>query len=491
MKQLISAFLFLGFFALTIGLISSCKDEIAFPDPGFDSTADREVDVRRDTADTYTISLDMDVPNGVQYINILNGRNYALIEEVTSYNGQTGFTFKYDIDITPFDTDTTLTYIVKVVDNDNRTTNKGFIINVLPFSAPEIILAGGTNVALIAPVYNLKGLITTGMLAIDTVEVYFEDNLAFGYYPDSVVTEYTLNTLVGIGELEEDTEYTISILIADVSGQRRIFTVTVIRGQIFYPTKITSHTTFLDITDEIYLFYDDQNRIDSFTINKNMNDRLRCCKLVYNELGMVTHFNESSYEDNQDPIFTTNRYSRFYYEEGTTRLTEVGYHVDRIYDNGLEEIEDEVIYMQSFQYREDGTVKSFVGDLLVDDVTYTEGYAEGEMIFAEFWDLNECFEITTKMRRTRADFDPVFMPTYIEGLPPFYPGSGVYQAIYNDLFYHAYLFTGTNITDPENYPFSVEDAYSYILDAQGALTQLTRSYQRNGIDAIMNYYFEY
>ena len=66
---------------LLFGVLWACSDEPGFPDPGLDTTRASVDTVRRDTIDTYRISMDISAPNGVEKIQVLNGRNYSVIQE--------------------------------------------------------------------------------------------------------------------------------------------------------------------------------------------------------------------------------------------------------------------------------------------------------------------------------------------------------------------------------------------------------------------------
>lgn len=81
-----------------VGLLClGCDDDPQFPDPGFDMLTDKQLTVRRDTAESYTIHLKVNAPAGVQTIQLLNGRTYDLLEDLTEYRGKTVFDFSHEI----------------------------------------------------------------------------------------------------------------------------------------------------------------------------------------------------------------------------------------------------------------------------------------------------------------------------------------------------------------------------------------------------------
>ena len=131
-------------------LLIACNDEPTFPDPGLDTTRDVYDTVRRDTIDTYYIEMHVKTMYPVKKIEILNGLNYQLIEEINQYNGQKDFMFRHPIDLKPInlDKDTTMNYIVKVVDKDDRSYNKAFAFDssVVSPTIPPIFNASTTSV---------------------------------------------------------------------------------------------------------------------------------------------------------------------------------------------------------------------------------------------------------------------------------------------------------------------------------------------------------
>ena len=133
MKYIYSAVLGL----LGLAMFQACQSDPVFPDPGFE-IGDQRVEVRRDTADYYDISFKMNVPNGVDHIDLLDATDYTLLDEIDEFNGKTNFDFNYRVDLTEFEKDTVLNYIIKVVDKDARSTNRGIRIDVKGFSFPEI-----------------------------------------------------------------------------------------------------------------------------------------------------------------------------------------------------------------------------------------------------------------------------------------------------------------------------------------------------------------
>ena len=117
---------------LWIGMLClGCEDDPRFPDPGFDMLTDKQLTVRRDTAESYTIHLKVNAPAGIQTIQLLDGRTYDVIEDMTEYQRKTVFDFSYKIGFEGIDKnrDSVLIYTVRIVTEDRRAYNSSLKIN--------------------------------------------------------------------------------------------------------------------------------------------------------------------------------------------------------------------------------------------------------------------------------------------------------------------------------------------------------------------------
>lgn len=250
---------------LLFGALWACNDEPEFPDPGLDTTRTSIDTVRRDTIDTYRISMNISAPNGVEKIEVLNGRNYGVIQEFTDdYRGKKEFTFDYDVDLRGIVNDTTLLYIVKVIDRNMRSYNKGFTLNVKKFSSPDIKIAGGTDVlGLVSSVFQLKVQFETGLNTIDSYQILFEDEVIDeGSFPDTLIHEYKYKQVVDV-EMEKNQEYDLRVKLVDNKGTVGEKTMKLRLVEMKRPVKVTVLRNG-SMNREYELFYDEgKNRLDS------------------------------------------------------------------------------------------------------------------------------------------------------------------------------------------------------------------------------------
>ncbi len=475
---------------LGLALMWSCQDDPEFPDPGFE-LEDQSVEVRRDTADVYTLSMEMEVPNGVDHIEVLNATNYDLIETVTGYEGKTNFSFNYEIDLTSFEQDTTLYYIFKVVDKDDRSTNRGFTLTVKRFSFPEITLVGGTSLNVVVPIYQVKGIVSTGLNELESVQVLFKGEEQFIYVPeaDTAVYDYVLSEVIGFGTLESGEEYELDIIIKDNIGQESTTTITVRKSDgLKQPTGVKVYNFYNGYTDHIDIIYDEMDRVSQMVyIFQSGSERF--IDLYYNELGDVYTIDYYYYYESLPGYrhLTQN----FEYKEGTSQLEQIVRYDYDMYDGSSTPVDNNrEVESSNFVYDENGILVSFFGKSETLNVYYADPFNTGESIFAEYWQSLDYNSITQEQRQHRSAFEPVYMPTYIDGLPPFVTVLPVAQ-VFNDLLFDLYVVTKTEVSssDPE---LMWEPTYTYTTDEEGNLATYTRNYLWNGWQSRgYTYTFEY
>lgn len=484
-------------YILLVGIVGalalqSCQDDPAFPDPGF-SIADQRVEVRRDTADYYNIAVDMEVPNGVKTIELIDGIDYSVLEDIEEYNGYTNFTFEYLIDLTAFEEDTVLNYIVKVTDNDLRSFNQGIRIDVKKLSYPEIRLVGGNDLAVAAPAYIVKGIVSTGLNALQSVSIQFEGEEQYSFTPvDTTIYEMALKQLVFLGDMQADQEYVIDIVIADEIGQVSTTKINLRKtSEIKRPNRIY-YTNYNDINYIINLeFEEGTDRLTWFQYIFPTGS-FRTNNFYYNELNMLDSIVHRSV--NTEGTYSTEKRYRFAYNEGTTELASLELQ-EYEYDENLQVIgvsEVEVL-ADGFVYREDGSVEQFYYEgNQIDGVTYSDPFNLGESIFSEYWQ-SASYAKNSSRRQQFVEFDPVLMPTYVEGFPQFFMDDAIMLNVYRDLLWNKYIPLET--AGASSYAYLFTPVYQYETDNDGNITSIVKtylggSYQYAGKNETYTFFYE-
>lgn len=477
-KQLVNTL-----FWAVIGLIlfQACQEDPIFPDPGFE-ISDQRVEIRRDTADFYDIKFKMNVPNGVDNIELLNATDYMVLDDISGYEGKTKFDFNYRVDLTPFPQDTVLNYIIKVIDQDRRSTNQGIRMDVKGFSKPEIRLVGGTNISVAAPAFVVKGIASAGLNTIETISISFEGKEQYHYEaPEGeLVYEKIIKELIFLGNLDANKEYYLDIVITDDIGQTSTTTITVRKNDtIKKPVKVNYLDSGLNTgVISIEFSYDANNELSALDYRFQSGTNYHS-EYSYNSLNMLDTLKYRSYAS--DGTYSRDTYYYYNYEPGTKKLISIeSQEFDNIDGNiSIGNIDTE---RSEFVYDATGTkVLSFRRSNTVSNIYYSDPFNLGENIYGEYWQTESIMSATRNdYRQHRTDYDPVLIPTYTESIPPFEAPTGVMFSLYNDLFWHKYMMTRTVATDENTTRDLRAPAYTYETDADGNITSIVKTYTGGG-----------
>ena len=445
---------------LLFGALWACSDEPQFPDPGLDTTRTSIDTVRRDTIDSYRISMDISAPNGVERIEVLNGRNYGVIQEFAGeYRGKKEFTFNYDVDLREVMNDTTLLYIVKVIDRNMRSYNKGFTLNVKKFSSPDIKIAGESDVlGLVSSVFQLKVQFETGLNTIDSYQILFEDEVIDGgSFPDTLVHEYKYKQIVDV-EMEKNQEYDLRVRLIDNKGSIGEKTMKLRLVEMKRPVKVTVVRTG-KTNREYELFYDDENdRLDSMLCTYTSavaKDRLY--KFEYTEDGKMSGWSDMELDNrviDYDFVYTYDDLGRLKTMDFKEGNPSTSIDVTDWYDHGG---------VRSFYY---GTTST-----PVENVHYTPELKGDGVVFSELWANSNRAD---KNRREHCeDMTAVLIPTYFPELPNVtitvaYPNEPM-----RELFFYKYIFEKSVYTYKSGN--AMTSMVSYTTDSMGRLITLRRS----------------
>lgn len=159
-------------FAIAASLVA-CHKEVMIPDPGFDMSETVLDTVRRDTASIYSIAFNVKAPNGVDYIEVLNGRNFEKIQDFPEYSGKTNFEFSHVFDLSNCDPekDSLFIYNIKIRTKDGRGYNKSVRIQHLRKSHPEISGPTSNTMNIFGRAFVFDGNVTGGYYPLEAIKV--------------------------------------------------------------------------------------------------------------------------------------------------------------------------------------------------------------------------------------------------------------------------------------------------------------------------------
>ncbi len=447
---------------LILCLGSACEDTPEFPAPKFDSSTTFECTIRRDTADMFNLMCQMDVPNGIDYIEVLDAvNNYELVERLDQYKGETKLDFSYPIDLKPFERDTLLGYIVKVYDVKKRTYNKAFKLEVKKFSMPEVVFPNGENVSVTLPFFAVQATVTTGMVPIYSIVLKLDGQEKNRIKPERDTCEYNISNMILRG-LNEMKSYKLEIILEDVKGRKCVATQNIYRvDKVEKPVKILLAGS---IDAEMLLKYDEVEHLKEIDLVGQFR-----MKFFYNEdKDRIIRIEEVEYGNYTDSI---NYYFKYDDSKRLVQTTESDF---------------PFLMAENIKYIDNSRIKQFIsGAALIENIAYEKGFSHGSYIYAEEWDatlMNTYSSIRLRMK----DFSPVAIPTYLEGLP--YPLMRMmrWPQLFHDLFLTQYVHSKTVSYLDDNL---VKYYYTYAMDKTGRLSELCR--RHISVDRIDYYKFIY
>ena len=101
----------------------ACSDEETGLAPVFNNS-DVNLEMRRDTADTYQISLPITSEEGLAKIALVNTTTNETIDEVTSFTDPLNYTYNYTLDLTAYTESTVLMMNLNITDLAGQTVTK-------------------------------------------------------------------------------------------------------------------------------------------------------------------------------------------------------------------------------------------------------------------------------------------------------------------------------------------------------------------------------
>ena len=441
---------------------TACQNEPEFLDPKFDSNENRTYDDRRDTADVVHLQCFIDVPNGIDQIEIIEGHTYEVLEVLEQYRGVKQLEFDYSVDISDIVKDTSLAYIVKVRDLKLRTYNKPFVVNVKKFSSPEIILSGSPVISTDVDIYKLRASLTTGMIPIGKIKLMIDDKVVGLPEIPADTTDYLLEYLVNV---RSTGTYNIQIILEDIDGRRTIQEVKIIKvRQMEKPVKIlcSGNQEF-----EFILEYD--------------GDQLR-------KIDMVNHYHfELIYEKVADKYLITQIKQNGYGLENPDNYTYI-YQYDE--KGRLEQLIEQwgatfkPMIDQCLYDGENMMMKGFIaGASKVNDIAYAT--VDNSTIMSEMW-ITPFASTRDGGRVKNTDFQTVKIPTYFSHLPyPMLLPLKAYIA-FQDVFLCPYVHLKTVSYADES---AILYTYTYSHDDQGRLSELMRIDSQN--TGALTYYYKF
>ena len=205
----------------------ACSDD----DPGMAPVIDGSevnIELKRDTADTYRISLPITSEEGLAKVALIDNATSTALNEVTSFSNPNDYTYTYDLDLTPYTENTVVMLTLKIEDKAGQIVNKKINVTVKKFSELDVRFATEGTITTHFENCNLKLTVVRGMIPLKEIQVYVGTTLenTFDLSLDAEQSKYDFN--VRIAGLKMD-DNTVKIVVVDQKEQEFAKEITVKR----------------------------------------------------------------------------------------------------------------------------------------------------------------------------------------------------------------------------------------------------------------------
>jgi hypothetical protein len=213
----------------------------------------------------YRIAFNVKAPNGVRYIQLLNGRDFEVVKEFDEYNGQTNFEFSHEFDFSSIDPekDTLLIYNIKIRTNDNRGYNKSIRVQQKRLSHPEITGPSSNTMNIFGRAFVFDGTITTGYYPIESIKVALngEQLMNIGAAELNGTSTYRLYHKI-TRDFEKGKTYTYTVTVKDNRGEEKTFSYNLVGAILKKPIalKYTSGSS----NKSTRLYYNEKGQLERF-----------------------------------------------------------------------------------------------------------------------------------------------------------------------------------------------------------------------------------
>lgn len=244
----------------------SCHREFEIPDPGFDMSETVLDTVYRDTSSVYRLSFNVKAPNGVRYIQLLNGRNYDVIQEFDEYVDQKNFEFKHVFDLSSVDPemDSIFIYNIKIRTNDNRGYNKSIRIQQKKKSHVTMSGPASTTMNIFGRAFVFDGIITTGFYSIENIKATLNGETTIDLSASDLqgVNSYRLYQKI-TRDFVPGQKYTYAVYIKDSRGEEKTFSYNLVGAVLKKPVamKYQYGTSAANATT---LYYNEKGQLERF-----------------------------------------------------------------------------------------------------------------------------------------------------------------------------------------------------------------------------------
>lgn len=199
------------------GFVACSDDDTGMP-PVVDGN-DVSIEIKRDTADVYKISLPITSEEGLSKVSLIDNATNKAIDEQTSFSNPNNHTYTYDFDLTPYTDNTVVMLTLKIEDKAGQIVNKKITLTVKKFSELDVRFAAEGTMSTWFENCNVKLTVVRGLIPLKELQVYVGETLSSTYdlSLDAEQSKYDLNVHV---EGLQNGDNTVKVVVIDNKDQK-------------------------------------------------------------------------------------------------------------------------------------------------------------------------------------------------------------------------------------------------------------------------------
>lgn len=155
------------------------------------------MELKRDTADTYKISLPIVSEEGVAKITLMDKSSNKVLDEQTSFADPNAFTYTYDVDLTSYTENTMLMLSLTIEDREGQKVTQNITLNIKKFSELDVRFTAD-RIVTFSENCNLKLTVIRGLIPLKEmiVKVEGKSDVKFDLSMDPEQEKYDFNVRI-------------------------------------------------------------------------------------------------------------------------------------------------------------------------------------------------------------------------------------------------------------------------------------------------------
>lgn len=449
----------------------ACSDDNPGMAPVIGGDGNVTLELKRDTADTYKISLPIVSEEGVAKITLMDKSSNKVLDEQTSFADPNAFTYTYDVDLTSYTENTMLMLSLTIEDREGQKVTQNITLNIKKFSELDVRFTAD-RIVTFSENCNLKLTVIRGLIPLKEmiVKVEGKSDVKFDLSMDPEQEKYDFNVRIEKLVLGNND---VTVVVVDEKKQEFAKSVAVERKEgMTFKKVLNVNKLMINRGDMDGVYHPDMEALEIYSDA----DKIYRLAALDPETMEGYHIVDFYYDGNDRVVKLEKKVQSVNEETYDIEETKETYVFDYNGEEVVKVTKDGTDYVTDVVY-ESGSIKSFK----IDGKLYTPQYAEkeGEMVRVDNMDKalsGNSFDFTDKNKVN---------PLYMENLPALLP-LDLYGMTFSQYVYNRYFFDSMKNGDTVLISYNISD----ITMGDRGLEQVISWTDENKEEQSMIYYYD-